>query len=224
MFGDFLAVPNVSWGAVAEGYQTPTGFSIMKALYYLSAIAEVTQNSPETPINNVPGAVYLPRAGNSTTAAPLIQQPLQLGYGAGYAMGGPQVAGGYNDAECLQYDDDLVYDAFQFQPWLGETNLGPKTWIAMALPSRVNVVLKLWDAWHFDDQLQNQEASIYLHLQSLWGKCIPSLRVKSPLEFFHALVFQYVRVLPIPTVLTEGISSLSHKLQSASGETCFASI
>jgi hypothetical protein len=202
MFGDFQPVQDVSMGAVEEGYQLTAGCSIMKALYYFSALAEITPDSPETPIGNVPGAVSLPRASpDSTLPAPLIQQAPQVGYGGNPFMGGVQIAGGYNDAECRQYDDDIVYESFQFEPWLSETNLGPKTWTAIALPSRTKVVLKLWDAWHFDCEPQNQEASIYLHLQSLWGKYIPSLRVKSPLEFFHALVFQYVKVvLPTPVV------------------------
>jgi hypothetical protein len=192
MFGDFLPAERVSMGAVAEGYQPTTGFSIMMALYCLSALAESAADSPETPIGNVPGAVFLPGATGSTSATTLIQRSPPVG---------PRNVGESNDAECFQYDDDLVYEAFQFEPWLSETNLGPKTWTAIALPSRTNVVLKLWDAWHFDCELRNQEASIYLYLRSLWGKYIPSLRVKSPLDFFHALVLQYVKVLlPTPMV------------------------
>jgi hypothetical protein len=221
MFGDFLAQQGISDGAAGEGYQETTGFSILRALYYVSSLSENTPDSPEMPIGDVPGRVYLPRAGTSTTAAPLIQQPPQVG-NAGYGVHGGQapapaggqggnppigateigvqIVGGYHEAECIQYDDDLVYHAFQFEPWLPESHLGPKTWIAMALPSRVTVVFKLWDAWHFGSQSQSHEASIYLHLRSLWGRYIPSLRVKSPLEFFHALIFQYIKVLPLRAV------------------------
>ena len=221
MFADFQALQGVSEGAQREGYQETTGFSIMNAIYYLSALAERIPDSPEIPMNNIAGVVVLPYAGHSTAAVPLIQQPHPAGFG-GLGLPGGQapapgghgenpppigddqtltpVLGGYNDAECSQYDDDFVYHAFQFEPWLRETNLGPKTWIATALPSGVKVVFKLWDAWHFDCRSQHHEASIYLHLRSLWGKYIPSLRVESPLEFFHALVFQYIKVLPLSLV------------------------
>lgn len=70
--------------------------------------------------------------------------------------------------------------------------LGPKTWIAKVVSSQSKVVLKLWDAWRFDSAPRNQEASIYLHLRSLWGKVIPALGVSSPIEFFHGLILEYL--------------------------------
>ena len=199
MFGDFEAHPPISNGAVLEGYHPTTGFSIMQALYYLSAIAQVTDNLPETPIGGVPGQVVLPPSGSSSTpASTIVQPPIQdNGHLHGQVDGGQggfQIVGGYNQAECYQYHDGVEYRHFQFEPWVSENNLGPKTWIATTLPDRRKVVLKLWDAWKFDNEAQNREATVYLHLRSLWGKCIPSLHVKSPLEFFHALVFQYVKV------------------------------
>jgi hypothetical protein len=86
------------------------------------------------------------------------------------------------------------YMEFQFEPWLPGNNLGPKTWIAIALPVQSKVILKLWDAWKFDQDARDREASVYLRLRSLWGEYIPSLFVKSALEYFHALIFQYIRV------------------------------
>jgi hypothetical protein len=209
MFGDFGAAQGISAGAAGEGYYPTQGFSIMQALYYLSSIAEATPDLPETPIGGRVGQVYLPQAGNSTNAAPRIRQPPpgpgQLGLGLGglapayggqgqFGHQGVQILGDYNQSECFQYDSAIEYKSFQFEPWLPENNLGPKTWIATTLPEHKKVVFKLWDAWRFDEEARNQEASVYLHLRSLWGKCVPSLLVKSPLEFFHALILQYIRV------------------------------
>jgi hypothetical protein len=208
MFGDFEARQGISNGAGYEGYYAPPGFSIMQALYYLSAIAEAADNLPETPIDGRAGQVTLPYTGNSTSAAPTIQQPppvnsgLRLGGiapaqgGRGHQFGnqGVQILGGYDQSECAHYDDAFEYRDFQFEPWLPENNLGPKTWIAIALPVQSKVILKLWDAWKFDEEARNREASVYLQLRSLWGKCVPSLFVKSALEYFHALIFQYIRV------------------------------
>jgi hypothetical protein len=174
MFGDFVARQGISEGAAYEGYCSTTGFSVMKALYYLSALAEATPKLPETPIGGLAGQVTLPYAGNSTTAAPMIQQP-QLG-NAGHGFGGlapahgglgfqgVQILGGYDQAECLQYDHDFKCKDFQFESWLPENHLGPKTWIVSALPTHSKVVLKLWDAWKFDNETRNNEASVYLHL------------------------------------------------------------
>jgi hypothetical protein len=208
MFGDFQAWQGVSPGAIAEGYYNTPNFTIMQALYYLSSLAEETNNLPETPLNGVPGQVNLPFAENSTAAAPTIQQPQppmpggQGGYGYGYidqggyqgGYQGVQVLGGYDQAECCQYHDGVDYTHLQFEPWKAENVLGPKNWIAKVLSDQSEVVLKLWDAWKFDAKAQNNEAAIYVYLRSLWGKCIPCLRVKTSLEYFHALIFQYVKV------------------------------
>jgi hypothetical protein len=211
MFGDFVARPGVSQGAFAEGYYATPNFTIMQALYFLSSLAETTNDLPETPLNGVPGQVNLPYAGDSTTATPTIQQPQppiahipagQGGYGYGYigqggyqgGFQGIQVLGGYDVAECHQYRDGLDYTYLQFEPWKTENVLGPKNWIAKVLSNQSEVVLKLWDAWKYDAEAQNREAAIYLHLRSLWGKYIPSLRVKTSLDYFHALIFEYVKV------------------------------
>ena len=205
MFGDFVAQPGVSAGATAEGYYSTLNFTIMQALYYMSSLAETAPDLPETPINGVPGQVTLPYAGNSTTAAPRIHQPQpqavpQIPVQRGYeydAQGAYQVLGNYNQAECCQYQDGVDYKHLQFEPWNPDNNLGPKNWIAKVLPDETKVVLKLWDAWKSDAKAQNHEASIYLHLRSLWGMYIPCLRTKTALEYFHALIFEYVKVITV---------------------------
>jgi len=180
MFGDFQARQGISNGAFYEVYYIPQGFSIMQALYYLSAIAEAMPNLPETPIGGRPGQVHIPYAGNSTTPAPTIQQlpdnqgfglhglaPPQGGQGQQYGNQGVQILDGYDQSECTHYDDTFTYKDFQFEPWLPENNLGPKTWIAIALPTKFKVIFKLWDAWKFNEEARNREASVYLQLQSL---------------------------------------------------------
>src|SRR5947207_11729345 len=114
MFGDFMVWQGVSPGATAEGYYNTFNFTIMQAIYYLSFLAEATNDLPETPINGVPGQVTLPYARNSTTGAPTIQQPppptppAQGGYGHA-GQGGYQVLSGYDDAECSQYHGGADY-------------------------------------------------------------------------------------------------------------------
>jgi hypothetical protein len=213
MFGDYPALPGISLGAAAEGYHIPVNFTVMQALYYLSALAETSENLPETSINGIPGEVILPLAGNSSTAAPRIQQPQppppapaaqdgfggfpQGNFGGGGGYYGVQVLGGYDQAYCCQYHDKVNYRRLQFEPWNKENFLGPKNWIARALlPDKTEqVILKLWDGWKSDADARDHEALIYLHLRPLWGKCIPSLRVKTPFEYFHALIIEYVKVL-----------------------------
>jgi hypothetical protein len=207
MYGDFQARQGISPGAAAEGYYPTTNFTIMQALYYMSYIAEITDDLPETPVNGVPGQVFLPTmAGNSTAAAPLIRQPPPIlpmpagqggGYGYGYYGGyqGIRVMGGYETAECSRYHNDVDYSSLQFEPWNQKNCLGPKNWIATVISDKSKVVLKLWDAWIFDTDHRDHEASAYVHLKPLWGLYIPSLRMSTPLEFFHALILQYVNVI-----------------------------
>jgi hypothetical protein len=208
MYGDFQARQGISPGAAAEGYYSPRNFTIMQALYYMSYIAEMTDNLPETPVNGVPGQVFLPNAtSESAAAAPLIRQPppilpMPTGQGGGYGYGyyghggyqGIRVLDGYENAGYSQYHDDVDYSSLQFEPWNQTNCLGPKNWIANVVSDNSKVVLKLWDAWNLDTNDRDHEASVYLHLKSLWGLYIPSLRMSTPLEFFHALILQYVNV------------------------------
>ena len=204
MYGDFPIVPNVSPGPLAEGYCPTTNFSIMKALYFMSNLAQRTPDVPETPINGQPGEVYLPFAilKGSAEAAPTIEQPqapvpMPTGQGGWQRfrrnVQGYHVVGDYESAvDFFQYHEGVDYTSLLFEPWIKANYLGPKNWIATVLSDQSKVVLKLWDAWKFDVTDRDHEANIYKSLQSLWGKHIPFLRVSTPLEYFHALILQYV--------------------------------
>jgi len=191
----------------------------MQALYYLSALAEASPTLPETPTNGVAGQVELPYARSKADAAPRIENPRppppQNPYAGGFY--GPQfpphngggyvgqalgqsfhVVGGYDEADdCMQYHEGVDYKSLQFEPWKKENCLGYKAFLAKVLSDQSTVVLKIWDAWHFDSEDRDQEAAVYVHLKSLWGKYIPSLRVSTPLEFFHALIIEYVDGVPL---------------------------
>lgn len=130
MYGDFAAWQGISEGAALESYYIPQGFSIMQALYYLSALMEATPNLPETPTGGLPGQVTLPYAGSSTTAMPTILQPpvgnpsavfgglAPAHSGQGHRVGnqGIQILGGYDQSECTHYDTDFEFKSFQFEP------------------------------------------------------------------------------------------------------------
>jgi len=58
----------------------------------------------------------------------------------------------------------------------------------------------MWDDWHrygedhesSAKELRDDETTIYFHLKPIWGNYIPSLLASSPLEFFHALIIEYI--------------------------------
>jgi len=207
IYGDFVPWANILTGAAQEGYHLTPNFTILKALYYFSHLAAVTNDTLESPINGQPGHVYLPFAqGDMAVAAPTIQQPHAIapmpqgqGGGYGYGYGGQThaytVTGGYETAEdyCV-FDKTVDFSVLKFEPWVPEYRLGPKTWIAHVVANGSKVVLKMWDAWKFEPSLRDHELSIYLQLKSLWGKIVPSLLVSTPVHFFHALILQYLDV------------------------------
>jgi len=208
MYGDFFPLPGISNGAIAEGYHVPFNFSIMKALYYFSYLADAAPKVEETPLNGVAGQVELPMSSSqqNVPAARIIQpnQPNQdqmgpVGQG-GQAPGGHQagvhIIGGYENAVSIQYHEGVTYKSLKFEPWLKVNCLGVKTWIARTLPDNKKIVLKLWDAWKYSPKDQEREAAIYLKLRPLWGIYIPALRVQSPLEFYYALIIEYIEVIP----------------------------
>jgi len=208
MYGEFPAWGHVTHGAAAEGYYDTPNFTIMQALYYISYIATRINNAPETPLNGRQGRVFLPDADpDKAKAAPRILQPRMLApmpqpqdagqipvhYAHAYS-----ITGGYETADDFcQFDTEVDYGVLQFEPWIKENNLGPKNWIANVVSIGRKVVLKLWDAWKFDASTRDLERDIYLQLNSLWGKIVPSLYVSTPIEFFHALILQYVEVRPV---------------------------
>jgi len=209
MYGDFPAYGDITQGAAAEGYYATPNFTIMKALYYLSYLAAITNDTEEQPINGQPGRVVLPFASpDKADAAPRIQQPPVLApRPAGQQFGGQPgqvgyaytITGGYETADDFrQFHKDVDYGVLQFEPWVKENYLGPKNWIATVVSNGKKVVLKLWDAWKFDASARDQEVSIYLQLKPLWGKVVPSLYVSTPIHFFHALILQYVDVITFP--------------------------
>ena len=259
LFGDFHPSPPVSedrierWGAsgtpskgaLAEGYSHTTGFSIMKALYYISYLAHKTDDFPETPTNGCPGEMFLPisiqimrvmKPASPLQNAPSVAQvwnehcmnskfmheavsrpPLEIDFAAKFPrpphrITGPdgtpaakrrayQVVGGYDeDTDCFQFQTEIDCRSLQFEPWKKENSLGWKTWKAIATASGTQVVLKMWDDWlRYGEDLENtgkelrdDEVAIYLHLQPIWGKYVPSLLASSPVDFFHALVVEYI--------------------------------
>ena len=222
MFKEFLptvfdAEINTHTGtAIVQGYHVPEGFSVMKALYCFctnfgrSRVTSKTFNSIKNYLYadllaslRAPSTVYLPPAAFSS-----IVTPNRLQY---------QILGDCDNAEVSKYDDgDYLELGFAFRGGLG-SYLGGRAFLAhlpsdreVPLCTKRQVVLKLWDGWTLyppkDDEKAPierwslepwkfvNEARIYVHLKSLWAKWIPHLHVKIPLDFFHALIFQYVEV------------------------------
>jgi hypothetical protein len=177
---------------VANGYLYPNnGFTIVMALYYLSHLAELTPEIPET-TQGGPGVVELPMAtAGSKAAAPfarvVIPQALQP-----IAPRPPN----YYPAYYGQYQQRPEPIQLRFEPSEKDNQLGHKSWIARTLPEESKVVVKAWDSWKLDPTDRDNEVAIYLHLQSLWGTHIPHLLACTHIDFCHALILEHLDVRP----------------------------
>jgi hypothetical protein len=188
MYGDFFALEGFSVGAQAEGFHLPDGMTILKALYFFTHLAETAPIAPFISTCGVPGQIDVPPPFDLPDPGPRNRQDSEE----------LEIIGGYEAARSHQYYQGAIYQSLQFEPWVPENLLGRKTWLGKTLPDGNPVVLKLWDAWKETDIDQVQEAKIYLKLKPLWGIYVPALLVQSPLEFYHALLVQHVKVFPLP--------------------------
>ena len=145
MFGDFQAREGIPKGAFYEEYYILQGFSIMQALYYLSAVAEATPNLPETPIGSHPRQVHIPktrrlrhrRFNNRLTTLASGWPDLALFKADNSAIKVFRSSMDTINLSVLITMIPLTTKDFQFEPWLLENNFGPKTWIAIALPAEL---------------------------------------------------------------------------------------
>jgi hypothetical protein len=209
-----------SKGAIAEGYAPTIDFTIMKALYYVSYLAHKTDDLPETPANGVPGQLFLPMStkiandmqasharSNFPIATAHVSERTRSRTGKHPFGRTYHVVDNYNkDANCVQFQTKIDCRSLQCEPWNKENYLGWKTCQkAIATSTGTQVVLKLWDDWRpygADNELsgkglRDDEVTMYLHLKPIWGKYIPSLLASSPLEFFHALIIEYIPNVPV---------------------------
>jgi hypothetical protein len=175
-----------------EGFRyPPNGFTIMLALYYFSQLAEATPAVAES-TQGQPGVIHLPWADRGTDApAPFIQilppARQQVIRPAPY----PNYYGAHHYGILAQHSQPVE---LLFEAWKRENQLGNKCWIARLLPEQTRIVIKLWDGWKVDTTDRDNEVNCYLHLRSLWGKCVPNLLACTHVDFCHALIVEYLDV------------------------------
>jgi hypothetical protein len=71
--------------------------------------------------------------------------------------------------------------------------LGCKGWRGTLNNGQI-VFAKLWDAWKFSSTDCDHEASVYFHLQDLWGSVVPEFICTGDWGFCHILVLSYIEV------------------------------
>lgn len=196
MLADFAAVEGLTEGFAGEGYHPTSDYTIMKALYYFSHLAERTADLPES-TNGIPGLVTLPFATGSTVDVERVNDLVLHPYHPHETLARPVTR---TSIEMWQYHDGVDYRHLLFEPWKKENRLGVKAWKATAMADKSPVVVKFWDGWEvkkeepFPPRERDEEAAIHLHLRPLWGKYVPHLRAVSPFDYMHVLIMEYIDV------------------------------
>jgi hypothetical protein len=194
MLADFAPVEGVTEGFAAEGYHPTPDYTIMKALYYFSHLAETTLDTPES-TNGIPGVVTLPFSPESTVDVERVVDLVPDDYHPGILLTRPVMR---TSVEMVQYHEGVDYTHLLFEPWKAENRLGFKAWKATVMYDKSHVVIKFWDGWEqkkeqpFPPEDRDEEATVHLHLRPLWGKYIPHLRAVTPLDYMHILIIEYI--------------------------------
>jgi hypothetical protein len=176
---------------LGQDFHIPQGFTIMQALYYFSHLAEELPLLQET-TGAQPGFIYVERATTTTAArAPEIQireERQFIPYDPGQQ---------YLQPMQQQYVLKSGIEAFEliFESWNRNKSLGEKTWLCKLLfPRNEDIVIKIWDSFKSDASARDREVEVYMKLQTLWGKVIPTFIASCPILIFHGLILEYIDV------------------------------
>jgi serine/threonine protein kinase len=167
-------------------------FTILQALYYMSALAASQGHLVETDENGNPVVVALanskyphpapPSSGQQTESATQSSAAATVTY--------PLPSGQYYQLAPLEFHHGII-----LEPWKRENCCGGKSFRGRLMPDDITVILKLWDGYTYASEDRDKEAQIYMHLQSLWGKEIPRLICSADVDFCYGIILEDVQVL-----------------------------
>jgi hypothetical protein len=166
-------------------------FTILKALYYISDVAQMNGDLIETDSD-----------GNPEKFKPVSLQKAVLRTRG--AIGSEKLLGPPAPTETFpvgQYTLCDVADGAELllEPWKIENHYGGKSFRGTLVveKERFPVVVKLWDGYKKPAEDRDREVTIYMILQSLWGKYIPRLIGTGDVETCRAIFIDEVKVSPV---------------------------
>lgn len=174
------------------GYTVPQGLSIMQALYYFSGLAEISPILPET-TGGQAGRVQIDQAATQTPAA---APTIRITQNIEFVQHNSQQRHSQTPGQQFVLKNSTKELSLIFESWKVENRLGEKTWRCRLLPDD-DVVIKIWDSWRCDSSARDHEVDVYMRLQSLWGKVVPSLIASAPIHFFHGFILKHIEVFLI---------------------------
>ena len=159
-------------------------------LYWFTALTEQAQLIPESSLQ---GSIQILNAQCSTSTNSSSTLQIGIPTAANYTLPQPDLTSPPPDAYYgFQSVEDIL---LEFKPWLRQNHLGGRAWSGILLPERLPVVIKCWDSYRHNADLQKTEADIYLKLQGIWGICVPKFIAFGRVGFCHAIILERVEVI-----------------------------
>ena len=166
--------------------------TILQALYYISALASQFGDLVETDQYGNPAEIPLANSKHPH-AAPLLSAAQVT------SSQSPSLTFVYPLPFNVQYK--LVPCDFSqgvlLEPWKLEHCCGGKSFRGVLKPENVEVIVKVWDKYKLSSRNRDEEADIYMHLQSLWRKEIPQLICSADIDFCYGIILEDVKVNPL---------------------------
>jgi hypothetical protein len=166
-------------------------FTILQALYYISALAVQHGHLVETDQNGNPVTIEL---ANSKYPQPapsaigyLAQSSSQSSAAAEFIY--PLPSGGQYQLAPCDFGHEIL-----LEPWKVERYCGQKSFRALLLPENNPVIVKLWDKYKCSNDDRNKEVQIYMRVQNLWGRETPQLICSADIDFCWGIILEDIQV------------------------------
>jgi hypothetical protein len=172
-------------------------FSILQALYYVSALVHFDGHLVETDEQGNP--VKIPLANSKhPEAAPEVPGPPPP----------KPVLQQFDYSQSSTWTQHYVLNSCHIpyeillEPWKRENACGGKCFHATLFPSKTPVIVKLWDSYQVPSTDRDAETEIYMTLQSLWGTVIPRLILSADVDYCWGIVLEEIKVSDVYFCLT----------------------
>lgn len=169
-------------------------FSIMEALYYISALGAKDGHLAET--NDAGNVIKVMLANYKSPCAARSVFNVAIKGDEVYYPPGPST-----DATIIGIDSKShvcpcgLIHRILLEPWKGHNCLGNSTFIANWFPGNLVVVAKVWDSYKESSQRRDHEFMIYTRLRSLWGKLVPQVICVADIDFCYGIILEEIKVL-----------------------------
>jgi hypothetical protein len=169
---------------------TSPSFTILQALYYISALAFNDGHLVETDEIGNPVHIELANSKYPSSTAPSV-------------TGSPNPPSSTTDAFIIYPSQSSQYytlinqslgHSLLLEPWKSESCCGGKSFRGILMPNHESVVVKLWDGYKSPPDMRDREVEIYMKLRDLWGKYTAQLICSADIDFCFGIILDEIKV------------------------------